>query len=29
MVGQRFTFDQLGEALIAYGNSIGSVMVAG
>lgn len=29
MVGQMFIFDQLGEALIAYGNSIGSVMVAG
>jgi lysylphosphatidylglycerol synthetase-like protein (DUF2156 family) len=29
MVGRRFTFDQLGEALIAYGYSIGSVMVAG
>jgi hypothetical protein len=27
MVSQRFTFDQLGEALTAYGNSIGSVVV--
>ena len=27
MVSQRFAFDQLGEALTAYGNSIGSVVV--
>jgi NADPH:quinone reductase-like Zn-dependent oxidoreductase len=27
MVSQRFTFDQLGEALTAYGNSIGSVVL--
>jgi hypothetical protein len=27
MVSQGFTFEQLGEALTAHGNSIGSVVV--
>jgi hypothetical protein len=27
MVGQGFTFERLGEALTAHGNSIGSVVV--